>query len=84
VHLDTSILYSGAPGWALRQVLERQVGLEVLERSLPQQVLFGSNYPRADIRRSVRGLEALPLSPALRERISEGNAAELLGLKGRP
>jgi hypothetical protein len=84
VYLDTSILYSGSPGWALRQVLERQVGIEVLERSLPQQLLFGSNYPRADIRRSVRGLEALPLSPSLRERIAERNAAELLGLIGRP
>jgi predicted TIM-barrel fold metal-dependent hydrolase len=84
VHLDTSIVYSGTPRDALHQVLAGQVGIEVLERSIPRQVLFGSNYPRADIRRSVRGLEALPLSPGLREAVTRGNAAELLGLKGRP
>jgi hypothetical protein len=84
VYLDTSIVYSGTPRDALRHVLERQIGIEVLERSLPHQVLFGSNYPRADIRRSVRGLDALPLSPALREAVARGNAAGLLGLGGRP
>ena len=84
VYLDTSIVYSGTPRDALRHVLERQIGIEVLERSLPHQVLFGSNYPRADIRRSVRGLDALPLSPALWEAVARGNAAGLLGLGGRP
>ena len=84
VYLDTSIVYSGTPRDALQHVLAEQVGIQVLERSLPHQVLFGSDYPRADIRRSVRGLQALPLSPGLREAITRGNAAELLGLKGRP
>jgi predicted TIM-barrel fold metal-dependent hydrolase len=84
VYLDTSIVYSGTPRDALARVLGGQVGVEVLERSIPGQVLFGSNYPRADIRRSARGLEALPLSAGLREAIRRGNAAELLGLKGRP
>ena len=84
VYLDTSIVYSGTPRQALARVLAGQVGIEVLEASLPRQLLFGSNYPRADIRRSVRGLEALPLSLSLREAVTRGNAAELLGLKGRP
>jgi predicted TIM-barrel fold metal-dependent hydrolase len=84
VHLDTSIVCSGTPRQALARVLAGLVGIEVLEASLPRQLLFGSNYPRADIRRSVRGLEALPLSPGLREAVTRGNAAELLGLKGRP
>jgi predicted TIM-barrel fold metal-dependent hydrolase len=84
VYLDTAIVYSGTPREALRHVLAQQVGIAVLERSLPRQVLFGSGYPRADIRRSARGLEALGLSPGLREAAAGGNAAELLGLKGRP
>ena len=82
VHLDTAIVYSGTPRDALARVLAGQVGIEVLERSLPGQVLFGSGYPRTDIRRSVRGLDALDLSPGLREAIAGGNAAGLLGLKG--
>jgi hypothetical protein len=83
VYLDTSIVYSGTPRAALRKVLAERVGIEVLEASLPNQVLFGSNYPRADIRRSVGGLAALRLSPGLREAVGRGNAAELLGLGGR-
>jgi uncharacterized protein len=84
VYLDTSIVYSGAPRDALQHVLGEQVGIGVLEASLPRQVLFGSGYPRTDVRRSARGLQALGLSPGLREAIARGNAAELLGLKGRP
>ncbi|MCX7028594.1 MAG: hypothetical protein NTU62_00540, partial [Spirochaetes bacterium] len=75
---DTSIVYSGTPADALRHVLAERIGLDVLERSLPRQVLFGSNYPRADIRRTARGIAALPLSPSLRERLTRTNAEELL------
>jgi uncharacterized protein len=78
VYLDTSVVYSGTPADALRHVLAERIGVEVLERSLPRQVLFGSNSPRADIRRTVRGLDSLGLSPGLRQRIAGGNAEELL------
>jgi len=82
VYLDTSIIYSGTPAEALRRVLSECIGLEVLERSLPRQLLFGSNYPRQDIRRAVRGLRALPLSPGLAENLFQANAAVLLALEG--
>ena len=78
VYLDTSIVYSGTPADALRHVLAERIGLDVLERSLQRQLLFGSNYPRADIRRSARAVAALPLSPSLRERLTRRNAEELL------
>jgi len=82
VYLDTSIVYSGTPAEALRRVLAEHIGLEVLERSLPRQLLFGSNYPRQDIRRAVRGLRALPLSPGLAENVFQANAAALLAPEG--
>jgi len=78
VYLDTSIVYSGTPADALRHVLAERIGLDVLERSLPRQLLFGSNYPRADIRRTARGIAALPLSASLRGRLTRTNAEELL------
>jgi predicted TIM-barrel fold metal-dependent hydrolase len=78
VYLDTSIVYSGTPADALRHVLAERIGLDVLERSLSRQLLFGSNYPRADIRRTARGVAALPISPFLRDRLTEANAKELL------
>ncbi len=80
VYLDTAILYSGTPAEALRRVLGEQLGLEVVERSLYNKVVFGSNYPRVDIRRSVRGLRALGLTPATETAILSANAARLLNI----
>ena len=81
VYLDTSILYSGTPRDTYRRVLAGQVGLEVIERSLAGRVLFGTNYPRIDMRRCVRGLAELGLSQATLESIGRGNARRLLGLE---
>jgi hypothetical protein len=81
VYLDTSILYSGTPRDTYRRVLAGQVGLEVIERSLADRILFGTNYPRIDMRRCVRGLRELGLSSAALESIGRGNARRLLGLE---
>lgn len=81
VYLDTAILYSGTPENALGRVLREQVGLEVVERSLARKILFGSNYPRVDIRRSVRGVMALDLAPRTKKAILEDNAREILSLE---
>jgi predicted TIM-barrel fold metal-dependent hydrolase len=78
IHLDTAILYSGTPSDAYRHVLAQQVGCEVLERSLREQVLFGSNYPRVDMRRSVRGIHELNLSPAFLNNLFSNNARRVL------
>ena len=78
VYLDTAILYSGTPKDAYHHVMAEQLGLDVMERSLYQKVLFGSNYPRIDIRRSVRGVRALGLSPAAEKAVLGENAARLL------
>ncbi len=82
IYIDTSIIYSGTPKEVLRHVLAEQIGIHVLERSLPEQVVFGSNYPRADIRRTVRGIRALDMSPSLQAHILYKNASKLLGLEG--
>jgi len=78
VYLDTAILYSGTPKDVYRHVMAEQLGLDVMERSLYHKVLFGSNYPRIDIRRSVRGLRALGLSPAAEKAVLGENASRLL------
>ncbi len=81
VFLDTAILYSGTPKDALQHVLAQQIGLDVVERSLYNKVVFGTNYPRVDMRRFVRGLRALHLTPATEEAILHENAGRLLKLK---
>jgi len=80
VFLDTAILYSGTPGDALTHVLAGQVGLDVVERSLYNKIVFGTNYPRIDMRRFVRGLRGLGLSPTTEQAIFAGNASHLLKL----
>jgi predicted TIM-barrel fold metal-dependent hydrolase len=81
IYLDTSIIYSGTPKDALHHVLSEQIGIDVLERSLHYQILFGSNYPRADIRRTVRGIRSLELSASLQEHLYQTNASTLLHLE---
>ena len=81
VYLDTAILYSGTPENAMQRVIGQQVGLEVVERSLANKILFGTNYPRVDIRRSVRGLNALDLAPRTKNAILDGNARKILKLE---
>ena len=80
VYLDTAILYSGTPQDALQHVLAVQVGLDVVERSLFNKLLFGTNYPRVDMRRSVRGVKALGLSLATENNIFNDTAQRLLAL----
>jgi predicted TIM-barrel fold metal-dependent hydrolase len=80
--LDTSLVVARTPREALQKVIGERIGIAVLEGSLPGQVLFGSNYPRQDIRRAVRGVQALGFSPVFMDALCSGNAARLLKLEG--
>jgi len=83
VYLDTALLYSGTPANTYQDILINKVGLSVIERSLRDKIVFGSNYPRVDVRRSVRGIYALNLSPELRQNILADNACRILKIEGR-
>jgi uncharacterized protein len=78
VTLDTAILFAGTPQASIRHVLAEQVGVNVLEGALANQVVFGSDYPRVDPKRVMWGLDALDLKPATQEKILSGNARRLL------
>ncbi len=82
IYLDTSIIYSGAPPESVRHVLADQVGLDLLDRSLHSQLLFGSNYPRVDPKRVADAIRRLQLRPRLEHWIFHDNAAALLKLGG--
>ncbi|GAC1669908.1 MAG: hypothetical protein PVS3B2_11000 [Candidatus Dormibacteraceae bacterium] len=84
VHLDTAVLYSGAPHDSLARVVADIGGVDVIDRSLPEQVLFGSNYPRVDPKRVASAVRDLGLRPAMEHRLCTTNAARLLGLDRRP
>ncbi|WP_251554248.1 amidohydrolase family protein [Neobacillus muris] len=83
VYLDTSILFSGTPPESFRHVVEKVIGLETFDRSLHQQVVFGSSYPRVDPKRVVGAIKEMGFRESLEKKIFHDNAARLLKLEGQ-
>jgi len=78
ISLDTSALYFDNPSDFLRYAMTHVVPLSVFERSLRRQVLFGSNYPRVEIKNMARAVRSLGLSQECLDLVMSGNAARLL------
>jgi len=81
VFLDTSCLYYDGPTEFFQFVFSRQIPTTLIERSLRNQVVFGSNYPRVEIKNMVRALKSLALTEGCLERIFSTNAQRLLGMR---
>ncbi len=81
VFLDTSCLYYDGPTEFFQFVFSRQIPTTLIERSLRNQVVFGSNYPRVEIKNMVRALKSLSLTDGCLERIFSTNAERLLGMR---
>ena len=79
VYLDTSCLYFDNPKDFLAFVMTQQVPLSAIERSLRHKIVFGSNYPRVEIKNMVKAVKSLGLSEGCLKLIFEGNARKLLG-----
>jgi len=79
VHLDTSALYFDNPYDFLRYAMNHVVPLTVFERSLRRQILFGSNYPRAEVKNMAAAVRSLGFSPECLDLVFRGNAMRLLG-----
>lgn len=78
VYLDTSCLYYDSPKEFFQFVFSKQVPTTVIERSLRNKVIFGSNYPRVEIKNMVHALKSLALTEGCLERILRTNAEYLL------
>ncbi len=81
IHLDTSALYLDNPRDFLAFAMGQQVPLSVWERSLRHQLVFGSNYPRVEIKNMAAAVRSLGLSPGCLDLVFRRNAARLLGLE---
>jgi len=79
VFLDTSALYYDSPRQFFQFVFTQQVPATVIERSLRNQVIFGSNYPRVEIKNMVHALKSLPLTEGCLQKILRDNAERVLG-----
>lgn len=79
VYLDTSCLYYDSPKEFMQFVFSKQIPTTVIERSLRNRVVFGSNYPRVEIKNMVHAIETLELTRGCLEKIFSENALRLLG-----
>jgi predicted TIM-barrel fold metal-dependent hydrolase len=80
VYLDTSCLYYDSPKEFFQFVFSKQIPTTVIERSLRNKIVFGSNYPRVEIKNMVHALKTLALTEGCLNRILRENAERLLGL----
>jgi len=79
VYLDTAIIYSGSPTESVGRVFAEEVGMNVIRRSLRDQIVFGSNTPRIRPKRMSQAIDALDLDADLYLNITRTNALRLLG-----
>jgi predicted TIM-barrel fold metal-dependent hydrolase len=78
VYLDTSALYFDNPRDFLRFAMTHQAPLTVFERSLRKQLVFGSNYPRVEIKNMVAAIDSLGFSEECLNLVFRRNADALL------
>lgn len=81
VYLDTSCLYYDSPKEFFQFVFSKQIPTTVIERSLRNKIVFGSNYPRVEIKNMVHALRSLTLTEGCLRKILQENAERLLGLR---
>ncbi|HLY63348.1 MAG TPA: amidohydrolase family protein [Terriglobia bacterium] len=80
VYLDTSCLYYDSPKEFYQFVFSKQIPTTVIERSLRNKIVFGSNYPRVEIKNMVHALRSLSLTEGCLNKILRENAERLLGI----
>ncbi|MFB3921630.1 MAG: amidohydrolase family protein [Terriglobia bacterium] len=80
VYLDTSCLYYDSPKEFYQFVFSKQIPTTVIERSLRNKIVFGSNYPRVEIKNMVHALKSLSLTEGCLNKILRENAERLLGI----
>ena len=78
VYLDTSCLYYDSPKEFYQFVFSKQIPTTLIERSLRNQIVFGSNYPRVEIKNMVHALQSLNLTEGCLKKILKENAERLL------
>ncbi len=78
VYLDSSVVYSGTPAECLDHVINTTLGKHLFERNLINKVVYASSYPRADMRRTIRGIKKIGFSHHFLERFFYMTASKLL------
>lgn len=80
VYIDTAAHYLDTPKEFLSFVMSKQISITAIERSLRGKILFGSNYPRIEIRKMANAVKALGLTEGCLNLIFKENAEKLLNI----
>jgi predicted TIM-barrel fold metal-dependent hydrolase len=80
LYADTSCLYADTPKEFIQFTFSKQVPTTWIERSLRNQVMFGSNYPRIETFKMVEAVQDLGFSEGASSRIFEENARRFIGI----
>jgi len=83
IYLDTSVMYSGIPKEMFSHLIGTLIGKGVFERNLHFQIIYGSNFPRVDMRRTMRGISAMDFSVDFKKHLFLENALTVLGKEGK-
>lgn len=78
LYIDTAALYYDNPEDFIADLFVRQVSLTLIERTLRYQVVFGSNYPRVEIRNMARAVRNSGLSEGTLQLVFRDNPRTLL------
>lgn len=81
IYIDTSCLYFDNPTKFFEFTFTHHLPTSIIENSLRNKVIFGSNYPRIEIRKMVKAIHNLGLTDKCLENIFEFNAQHVLGLR---
>lgn len=82
VYADTGLLYFDSAQEFYQHVFTKELEITWIDRSLRNQIMFGSNNPRFEQIRMIRSLGNLGLRESTLERIKGKNALTFLGMEG--
>jgi predicted TIM-barrel fold metal-dependent hydrolase len=78
VYLDTAGTFVGTPTETMRQITSL-ISTRVIENTLGDRLIFGSDYPRIEINKMFNAISSLPLRQDVLEAILRDNALAFLG-----
>jgi predicted TIM-barrel fold metal-dependent hydrolase len=79
LYLDSSMAYFDNPADYARFILDRQISASIMEKSIREKVVFGSNYPRVRMESMKAAYEKWPISDKAKACLFNDNAERLLG-----
>jgi hypothetical protein len=78
VYLDTAGTYAGTPVENIRQIIS-VVPPRVIENTLGDRLMFGSDYPRIEMNKMFNAISTLPVRDDVLQAVLGGNAQTFLG-----